>query len=521
MSKVYTLTIGLFLLSFLSTPVQAQTWEVYDTKYDLQARLIYDDIELLSETVRIGKRANQLFLLSADLKPAVSLVGHEVYQYLQPWILVKGAAGIGAFHEYGQQVLPLEYDEIDTYINLLLARKGNEYWVFERGRNKTTFLGELELAKITNTGVIIIKRDGEYSMPLSAAPDKTFELLEDNDGAYILAKEPTGYGLINREGNYVMNPILESLTHTHGDFFYGFDEEQYLLVQGGDVNADVRYNSFHKITYENDLMLEYIHGKLRRVMEEDGILYDGVGMEEVRKIGKDLYNIRFRDGKLSLLGKKGMLVQPTAELDEINFGTDGLFPAKQKSKIGFVDATGAWVIKPEFTAIKPFSENIAAVESNHSWGLINKQGDILGASNWSDIKSFSNGTAIAKSMDKYFLINTTGTPLNTEGFDNISRTANGYFLVEKAEKTGMLNAQGQEVLPIEFEHIRRERKDFVIVQKDGLTGVIKESGEVVFPLAYEDILVDWTNNQIFTKNLYVPVLIQEAETPSKRRRRGE
>ncbi|HCX75388.1 MAG TPA: hypothetical protein DHU93_08215, partial [Algoriphagus sp.] len=65
------------------------------------------------------------------------------------------------------------------------------------------------------------------------------------------------------------------------------------LIEGDLVQANIRYNSYHKITYQDGLMLEYIHGKLRRVMEGDGILLDAVGMTEVIRIDQDLYNVRF------------------------------------------------------------------------------------------------------------------------------------------------------------------------------------------------------------------------------------
>ena len=48
-------------------------------------------------------------------------------------------------------------------------------------------------------------------------------------------------------------------------------------------------------------MLEFVHGKLRRVLEEEGILLDAVGMESVKQIAPDAYNIRFRENKLGLL----------------------------------------------------------------------------------------------------------------------------------------------------------------------------------------------------------------------------
>ncbi|WP_192349247.1 WG repeat-containing protein [Algoriphagus sp. Y33] len=520
MNKNFTLLVSLILTFSISETAHSQSWEVYDTKMQLQSRLIYDEIDLLSETVRIGKKGNELSLLSSDLKPAVSLVGTEIYQYTDPWILVKGPDGIGAFHEYGQQVLPLEYEKIQTYFNMLLASKGNEYWLYQRGKNKTIYLGELDETKITNTGLLIVRKQGEYSLPLSSNPDKTFELLADNDGEFVLAKDATGYGLINREGDYVLEPIIETLQHTHGNFYYGYNQGQYLLIEGNDIKSNIRYNSFHKITFENDIMLEYIHGKLRRVMEDDGILLDDVGITAVDKVGKDLYNVHFRDSKIGLLGKKGWLVQPMLEVDEIRFGSEGLFPAKSNGAFGFVDSSGTWVIQPQYAETTVFSEKIAAYRTSQSWGLIGATGDLISTAHYDEIKAFQKGLAIAKSANKFYLLNTTGQSVNQDGFDSIYRTGDGYFLVERSGKTGLLDSNGNEVIPTEFEGLRRERKNFVIVRKNGLTGVINETGEIILPLAYEKIVVDWANEQIFTKNNYVPTVIQIIEEPGKKNKKG-
>lgn len=521
MNTKYTLSICLLLSFYFSTSSQAQTWEVYNENLQLQSRLIYERIEFLSETVRIGINGNELSLLSKELRPAVVLEGKEVYQYLQPWILVKGENGIGAYHEYGQLVLPLEYEEIQTFYNFLLARKGNTYWLFERGSGKTTELGKFDEAKITRTGMIITRRGKEYYLPLSKNPTKPYDLLEENEGEIILAKESTGFGLINREGDYVMEPVLDRLEHTRGGFFYGFDERQYLLIEANDLMSDVRYNSFHEITLKNGLMLEYIHGKLRRVMEEDGILLDAVGIEEVKMIGKDLYNVRFRDGKLGLLGKSGWLVQPSDSVDQIDLGTMGLFPAKAKGAAGFLDQNGKWIIPAQFSEVSAFAENLASYKTTLNWGLINSSGQFVADPSWDEIKSFVKGISIARIAGKFYLINSSGGTINAEGFDNIFRSTDDYFLVEKAGKTGLLDPKGNELLPAEFDDIRREKENFLVVNKDGLTGVLDETGEVILPLAYQEILVDWVNRQILTKSLYVPVIVEEIipET-GKRNKKG-
>jgi hypothetical protein len=454
------------------------------------------------------------------LTPAVVLQGKEVYQYLEPWILVKGENGIGAYHEYGQLVLPLEYEEIQTYYNLLLAKKAGSYWLFERGTGKTTSLGRLDEAKLTRLGMVITRKGNEYFLPLSKNPDKPYELLEESEGDFILAKEVTGFGLINREGDYVMDPVIDRLEPTKGNFYYGFDERQYLLIEGNDIQSNIRYNSFHEITFQNGLMLEYIHGKLRRVMEEDGILLDAVGIEEVKMIGNNLYNVRFRDGKLGLLGKTGWLVQPMDSVDQIDFGTEGLFPAKAKGAVGFVNQLGIWIIPAQFSEASLFKEKLASYRNSTNWGLINSSGEIISTPQWEEIKPFVKGISIAKNSGKFYLINKSGVKINTEGFDNIFRASDDFFLVENAGNTGLLDPTGNVLLPAEFQNIRREKKDFLVVNKDGLTGVINESGEVILPLAYQEILVDWNNGQILTKSLYEPVVVQLSEPTGKRNKKG-
>ncbi len=509
------------LALILSTHVAySQTWEIYNLQGKLTSRAIYDRVEVLSETVIVGKNQEGLHLLSHDLKPMVNLLGTEVYQYLAPWILVKGPDGIGAFHEYGQLAFPLEYEEVQPYFNYLLGRKGSNYFLFYRGTGKITSLGTLELAKINKNGVLITKKGGNYYLPLSKDPERAYLLLEENEGNYLLAKESTGFGLINLDGDYVLDPVIDQLEHTRGDYFYGFDEDQYLLIEGDFVQSDVAYNSYHKITKEGDLMLEYIHGKLRRVMEEDGILLDAVGIETVQVVGKDLYNVRFRENKLGLLGKKGWLVQPIVEADWIKGGSEGLFPAGKNGMVGYVNSSGNWVIEPGFTEVGTFSESLAKYRNSQTWGLLASDGRIISEAKWDDIKDFSSGKALAQAGGQFYILDKNGQAINPVGFDRICRLKEGFFLVEKDGKRGLLDSSGQEILPTEFELIQVEKPDFFIVKKGGKSGVLNEKGDVIFPISYEEVVPDWASDQVFVKELYIPVVIQAEQPANGKRKKG-
>lgn len=520
MNKKNTLIILLFSYFWNGSFATAQSWEVYDEQVQLQSRLIFDKIEILGESVRIGTKGEVISLLSADLKPSTTLEGNSIYQYLEPWILVKGPKGLGAYHEYGQLTLPLEYDQIQTYINMLLANKGDMYWIYDKGKGKILSLGRFDDAKITKIGVLIARIGDEYFLPLSKNPEKPYELLIENEGDFILAKESSGYGLINREGNYVMEPVLDKLEPTKGNFYFGYDEKQFLLIEGNDIHAKIKYNSYHEITFNNGIMLEYIHGKLRRIMEEDGILLDAVGMESVTMVGKDLYNVRFRDGKLGLVGKTGWLVEPMMGVEKIESGTGGLYPAHIKGLVGFVNHTGSWIISAQFSEVSNFHEKIAFFRNTLTWGIINTEGEIISNPRWEEVKPFGKGISIVQEGGKYFLINDQGKEFNAMGFEKILRTSDGYFLVERAGKSGLIDPKGNEILPTEFQNIRREKRDFIIVSKDNLSGVVNESGEIILPLAYPEILVDWPNSQILTKNTFEPVVIQEIKTGGKRNKKG-
>lgn len=511
--------LAIFAIFFCSKALLAQTWEVYDLQGNLKSLAIYDRIDVLSETVIIGKNENGLSMLSRDLKPIVDLKGEAVFQYLSPWILVKGPNGIGAFHEYGLQAFPLEYDEIQTYYNYLLGRKGNEYWLFEKGNGKTSALGTWDDCKFTKNGILIAKKAGSYFLPRSKDPSRQYELIEENEGSYLIAKESTGFGLLNFEGNYVMQPILGKLEHTKGDYFFGFDENQYLLIKGDFIKSDVSYNSYHKITKEGDLMLEYIHGKLRRVMEEDGILLDAVGMETVSVVGENSYTITFRDGTIGLLGKKGWVVKPAPGLDWIKPGAEGLFPAGKDGKAGFINASGQWVIEPRFAETGNFNERMATFRNSSQWGLVGVDGNIISEAKWDEIKSFSAGIAVAKAGGQFFLLDKSGQVLNQDGFDHVCRLKEGYFLVEKEGKRGLLDNAGKAILALEFDNIQVEKSDFFIVTKEGLTGVLNEKGDAIFPISYQEIIADWTGNQILAKELYKPVIIRAVEESTNGKRK--
>ncbi|EMS7459497.1 WG repeat-containing protein, partial [Campylobacter coli] len=64
---------------------------------------------------------------------------------------------------------------------------------------------------------------------------------------------------------------------------------------------------------------------------------------------------------------------------------EGLASVGLNGKIGLIDKSGKFVIKPKFDSIRSFREGLAKVELNGKWGFIDKSGKIVIEPKFDDI----------------------------------------------------------------------------------------------------------------------------------------
>ena len=515
--KLGLLGIGLTVFSFSTI---GQTWEIYDQNLELKSRILNEDIKFLSEQIRIGKTDNTVNLLSKDFRPFLNLKGHSINQIIEPWIIVESKQGFGAFHEYGEEILPLEYDEIQTFYTRLLAKKGNKYWVYDRTNRTNKMIGEFENATLALNGQVIARGPLGYFLPISTDPDRIYKEIKEVNENFIISKEESGYGLINREGRYVLEPIIDHMVHLEDDYFYAFDGNQYMLIKGREEKVDINYTSYHKITFENDILLEYIHGKLRRVMKNDGILLGMTGMEAVKQVGKNWYNIYTREKKVGLLGNSGWEVNPISGVDAILPGSENLYPSIKDGKLGYINKSGSWVIENKFEEARQFSNGLAAVKLNGQWTYINRQGNLNLQNTYEDAKDFHRGLAIVKKEGKISLINTNGDNITEHAYDKISLLPDNYYLTEIGGSFGLINPNGKEILYPQYELLRRESSDVILARKDGKYGILDEEGNFRLPIHYQQILFDPSSKSILAEDI-TPIFPIEIDVKANKKRKAD
>jgi hypothetical protein len=487
MKNYQYLAIGMISIFFLDSAnyALAQSYEVYDQEFRLKSRIENDQIRILGESVRISSANQELKLLSKDYKPSISLDGSSLIAYNQPWIVVEGQNGQGVFHEYGEKIFPVEYDEIQTLYSLVLAKKGNDYWVYDNSDKQTRFLGNWEEAKLTTNGQVIAKSAEGYFLPLSLTPKKPHQDVKQINENFLISKQTTGLGLINREGKYILDPIIDQMDYLEDNYFFALEGNQYMLIRGREEKVDIKYTSYHKITLDGDMILEFVHGKLRRVMKYDGILLDQVGMEKVVPVGQKHFNVFLRDKKLGLLGPDGWQVNPITDVEKILPGSENLFPALNTGKYGFINKSGNWSIPASFDEVRVFSEEIAAVKKEGLWGFIDNSGQLLSPFQFESVSDFEKGISIVKKNGRYHLLNKSDFLLSETSFGRISRADDNYFISENENAFGLLDSFGNELIQPKFDELRREGKDRILVRLGDKYGILDEKGNFLLPLFYK------------------------------------
>ena len=522
MRPFLTFILPLLFLFLLHVPgsVFGQTWEIFDQNFTLERKIRNGELNILGTALRINTKNSHLSLLSNEYESFVSIDDTRVYQYLEPWIIVYSKGKYGALHEYGDWVFPTEYDRIESYFNLLLGKSGSMYKIYDRGMKKTVTLGPFEDARFALNGQLIATTQQGFFLPLSEQPDRLYLSLQDVNEEVIIAREATGYGLINRDGKYILEPIIDSLSYLSDNHFYAHDGNQHMLIKAQTNNADIKYSSYHRIACENGVLLEYIHDKLRRVMKNDGILLDIVGMTAVNKVNSTHYLITFRDDKVGLLNPRGTWdVRPAANIQGLQPGNQGLFGARINGKYGYVDADGRIVIEPQFEEVRKFSEGVAGIKRDNLWGFIGLNGEVLIAPQFEEVGDFFRGLSIVKQAGKSIIVNKNGLSVLTGSYDRICLTDDNYFLTEDDGKYGMVDATGEEIVLPLFDEIRREEYDKILIGTKGRYGIIKENGDVCLPLYYEKILFDPVTKKILAKH-NGPWVLEVAESSKKKNKKG-
>ena len=380
-------------------------------------------------------------------------------------------------------------------------------------------------------------------------------VIQDSDIQYYKLEKDGLYGVIDKEGNVVIEPKYTSIDIPNpikavfiksddGKNYSAIDEKGNQLFTDYDSVEAISINSItSNIPYEKTV-LKYKQGGLYGLIDFDG-----------KKITENIYNsitnIDYKEGNLKVEqnGSYGVInIKGTTILEPVYDAimADGYYNEETKYekagfilrivtdegyRFGYADRTGKIILDTLYNEVSRLTEvkgdDVYLVTStNGRYGLYKNNKEIL-ANEYTDISFDPNNNLLIVQKDqaqgvvnlegnnivpidydniiiggKYIdaqkgeetvVFDSNGNNLNTDilSYNQVSDLA---IVIDKNNNYNIVDSSGNKKLKENYTYIEYFNNNYFIVTKDGKTGVINGNGNVVIILDYDAIqAIDGTN----------------------------
>lgn len=329
---------------------------------------------------------------------------------------------------------------------------------------------------IDSKGMMVIEAKYEVALPFH------------NNRAYVSFRGK--WGIIDRSGNWIMQPVLEApqaAGYMHGYYTNEFEQpdnpyidyansdDNYVSVTKRKIsrstdessNSELYYFSegMGAIRYSNKYGFVDTTGKIIIAPVYDYVTPFSQGLAAVRhgdlwgyvdKTGKEVIPLKF--GTAEPFASNGTaVVSTTAMRSQVpSEEVDMVYEESSQQYFGYIDRNGNWVIKPQFTSASNFVEGLAVAAVDYKGrGYIDKTGKFVINPKYDYAGDFSNGYAYVRvRMYSGVYIDKTGKVSKVYTSDNPpADKAHPLRLKENTNgRYGFVNEKGELVIPYNFRY---------------------------------------------------------------------
>ncbi|BBM82162.1 WG repeat-containing protein [Candidatus Uabimicrobium amorphum] len=328
---------------------------------------------------------------------------------------------------------------------------------------------------------------------------------EFNEGVVTVFKEGKGFGVIDKNNNWVIAPQKEfsSIGHAINGRILA------LKLIGGVLKAgcyDTRGNKIIPFKYDlvaperQGLMLVKLHNK-HGYIDRNGNSVIKIEFDEAEPFSFGAACVK-KDGKHGFIDRKGAYIVPLSYDYAFPFH-DGLAQVgktveKEGEKTivyGYINPKGKVVIPLTLTGDMPdflfgfdyiFSCGRARFFENGKWGFIDKKGQKVIAAQYEDVDAFCENLARVKMDGKYGYIDLEGQLVIPAIYDEASiEWKDGRILVAIDKKCGFINSKGEQTIPMKFADLGIFEEGLAVASLDRKKyGYIDTTGKFVIPAKY-------------------------------------
>ncbi len=311
---------------------------------------------------------------------------------------------------------------------------------------------------IDTTGNMVIPAKFEIAFPFSGGR------------AYVCFRGK--WGVIDRQGNWVMMPVLDwpselSYDDAYYGGYYGYRGERpgpnrgvgmsryssYRFSEG--MGGICKNNKYGFIDTTGKVIVAPVYDDIRPFSQGLAAVRHGDKWGYIDKTGREVIPLKFRQAHS--FTPEGLALIGTSPLEAGIPKTEEAMEYESEDNVyyGYIDKTGKWVIRPRFTSASGFSEGLAVVEEQYgNLGYIDQAGKLVIPPKYDVANSFEHGYAYVKIrlyepvyIDKAGKVSKTVTPEKPPFNKSLPLQSQ----VDYTQLTGFVNAKGEVVIPHTFE----------------------------------------------------------------------
>jgi hypothetical protein len=161
---------------------------------------------------------------------------------------------------------------------------------------------------------------------------------------------------------------------------------------------------------------------------------------------------------------------------------------EENEKYGYMNDTGAVMIKPEFDEAGIFKEGLAFVAIDDKYGYINKAGKLIIDYQFKDAESFHNSAAVVLKDSLYGVIDKSGQFILQPLYEELSEADSEIYMAVKKGKSGYIQRTGDTLTGFDFDVANDFKNGFAVVSKDEKSGIIDSNGKYTISPSFDDLV---------------------------------
>jgi len=342
-----------------------------------------------------------------------------IYDYAYPFTgglaCVRIDRKYGYINSNGQTVLPFIYDNATPFAEGLAYFEYADTYGFIDHEGSVKFLLDCDSVSSFCEGLAFFSIDGKYGyigIDGKVAIEPVFDEAFYFTAGFAKVRVGNKLGVIDIKGDYIIDPVYDDI-NMHGDYF---------AVDSGMMQGVIHTSGEIIIPLTNEFVYVYIYNDLTCINTKGKMI------------------VIYPDGEkreLDTSDEKSYLVHDRGDLIRVI----------TNEKYGYLDAKDfSVIIPPMYDYAKEFAGNYASVRIGDTYGVINKEGDIVVPFSPAPVDVFPNDTFAVNVEGKYQLIDSYGNILNERLYDCVIRRGDGY-MVWRNSFVGFLDETGYEIIP--------------------------------------------------------------------------